>query len=47
MIEFLFQVTLLASVRAKAQTQAEAELNLRATLEASEANLEMLDDTRA
>jgi hypothetical protein len=45
MMEFLFQVTLLASIRVKAETQAEAELKLRAALEASEANLGMLDDT--
>jgi hypothetical protein len=45
MMEFLFQVTLLASIRVKATTQAEAELKLRAALEASEANLGTLDDT--
>jgi hypothetical protein len=45
MMEFLFQVTLLASIRVKAETQAEAELELNAALEASEANLGMLDDT--
>jgi hypothetical protein len=45
MMEFLFQVTLLTSIRVKADTQAEAELKLRAALEASEANLGMLDDT--
>jgi hypothetical protein len=44
MMEFLLQVTLLASIRVKAETQAEAELKLRAALEASEANLGMLDD---
>ena len=43
-MESLFQVTLLASVRVKAETQAEAELKLRSALEASEANLGMLDD---
>ena len=45
MMEFLFQVTLLASIRVKAETQAEAELKLRSAVEASEANLGMLDDT--
>jgi hypothetical protein len=45
MREFTFQATLLASIRVKAETQAEAELKLRAALEASEANLGMLDDT--
>ena len=45
MTEFLFQITLLASIRAKAETQAGAELKLRAALEGSEANLGMLDDT--
>jgi len=45
MREFLFQVTLLASIRVKAETEAEAELKLRAALDASEANLGMLDDT--
>ena len=45
MMEFLFQVTLLASIRVKAETQAEAELKLRSAMEASEANLGMLDDT--
>ena len=44
MMEFLFQVTLLASIRVKAETQAEAEPKLRSALEASEANLGMLDD---
>jgi hypothetical protein len=43
-MEFLFQVTLLASIRVKAETQVEAELKLRGALEASEANLGMLDD---
>ena len=38
MMEFLFQVTLLASIRAEAVTQAEAELKLRSALEASGAN---------
>ena len=44
MTEFLFQVTLLASIRVKAETQSEAELKLRVALEASEANLGILDD---
>jgi hypothetical protein len=43
-MEFLFQVTLLAPIRVEAETQAEAELKLRTALEASEANLGMLDD---
>ena len=45
MMEFLFQVTLLASIPVKAETQGEAELKLRSALEASAANLGMLDDT--
>ncbi len=45
MTEFTFQATLLASIRVKANTQAEAELNLRAALEASDANLGILDHT--
>jgi hypothetical protein len=45
MMEFTFQATLLASIRVKADTEAEAELKLRAALMASEANLGMLDDT--
>jgi hypothetical protein len=44
MTEFTFQVTLLASIRVKAETQAEAEQKLRAALMASDANLGMLDD---
>jgi hypothetical protein len=44
MREFTFQATLLASIRVKAETQAEAELKLRAALEGSDANLGMLDD---
>jgi len=44
MTEFTFQATLLASIRVKAETQAEAEQKLRAALEASEANLGTLDD---
>jgi hypothetical protein len=45
MTEYTFQATLLASIRVKAETQAEAELKLRVALEASEANLGILDDT--
>jgi hypothetical protein len=45
MTEFTFQATLLASIRVKADTEAEAEQKLRAALMASEANLGMLDDT--
>ena len=44
MREFLFHATLLASIRVKAETQAEAELRLRETLSASDANLGRLDD---
>ena len=44
MREFLFHATLLASIRVKAETQAEAELKLREALSASDANLGMLDD---
>jgi len=44
MREFLFQATLLASIRVRAETQAEAELKLREALSASDANLGMLDD---
>jgi hypothetical protein len=44
MTEFTFQATLLASIRVKAETQAEAELKLRTALEGSDANLGMLDD---
>jgi hypothetical protein len=44
MKEFTFHATLLASIRVKAKTQAEAELKLRAALEGSDANLGMLDD---
>jgi hypothetical protein len=43
MTEFTFQATLLASIRVMANTQAEAELKVRAALEASDANLGMLD----
>jgi hypothetical protein len=41
MREFTFQATLLSSIRVKAETQAEAELKLRAALEASEVSLGM------
>jgi hypothetical protein len=44
MKEFTFQATLLASIRVKAETQAEAEQKLRTALEGSETNLGMLDD---
>ena len=44
MTEFTFQATLLASIRVKAETQAEAELKLRAALEGSDSNFGMLDD---
>jgi hypothetical protein len=44
MTEFTFQATLLASIRVMADTQAEAELKVRAALEASDANLGTLDD---
>jgi hypothetical protein len=44
MREFTFQATLLASIRVKADTRAEAELKVRAALEASDVNLGMLDD---
>jgi hypothetical protein len=44
MKEFTFQATLLASIRVKAETRAEAEQKLRVALAASDANLGMLDD---
>ena len=44
MREFTFQATLIASIRVKAETRAEAEQKLRAALAASDANLGMLDD---
>jgi len=44
MREFTFQATLLASIRVKAETRAEAEQKLRVALAASDANLGMLDD---
>jgi hypothetical protein len=42
--EFTLQATLIATIRVKAETKAEAEQKLRAALEASDANLGMLDD---
>ena len=44
MIEFTLQATLIATIRVKAETRVEAERKLRAALEASDANLGMLDD---
>ena len=44
MIEFTLQATLIATIRVTAETRAEAERKLRAALEASDANLGMLDD---
>ena len=44
MREFTFQATLVASVRVKAKTRAEAEGKLRQALGATDANLGMLDD---
>ena len=44
MREFTLQATLIATIRVKAETRAEAERKLRAALEASDANLGMLDD---
>jgi hypothetical protein len=43
MTEFTFQATLLASIRVRAETQAEAERKLRAALEAADATLGRLD----
>ena len=43
MTEFTFQVTLIASIRVKAATTADAEHKLREALAASDANLGMLD----
>ena len=43
MKEFTFQATLLASIRVKAKTQAEAELKFRTAPEGSDANLGILD----
>jgi hypothetical protein len=44
MKEFTLQATLIATIRVKAETRAEAEQKLRAALEASDANLGMLDE---
>ena len=44
MREFTLQATLVATIRVKAETRAEAEQKLRAALEASDANLGTLDD---
>jgi hypothetical protein len=44
MKEFTFQVTLIASIRVKAETSAQAEHKLRQELAATDANLGMLDD---
>jgi hypothetical protein len=44
MTEYTFQVTLIASIRVKAETAADAEHKLREALAASDANLGMLDD---
>ena len=44
MREFTLQATLIATIRVKAETRAEAEQKLRAALAASDANLGMLDD---
>ncbi len=44
MTEFTFQVTLIASIRVKAETITDAEHKLREALAASDANLGMLDD---
>jgi hypothetical protein len=43
MKEFTLQATLIATIRVKAETRGEAEQKLRAALEASDANLGMLD----
>jgi hypothetical protein len=42
--EYTFQATLLASIRVKAETRAEAKQKLRVALAVSDANLGMLDD---
>jgi hypothetical protein len=42
--EYTFQATLLASIRVKAETSAEAKQKLRVALAVSDANLGMLDD---
>ena len=44
MREFTLQATLIATIRVKAETRAEAEQKLRSVLAASDANLGMLDD---
>ena len=44
MKEFTLQATLIATIRVKAETRAEAEQKLRAVLEASDANLGTSDD---
>ena len=44
MKEYTFQATLLASIRVKAETRAEAKQKLRVALAVSDANLGMLDD---
>jgi hypothetical protein len=43
-MEFTFQVTLIASIPVKAETRVQAEQKLREALEASDANLGMLDN---
>ena len=45
MKEYTLQATLLASIRVKAKTSAEAEQKLHTALAVSDANLGMLDDT--
>jgi hypothetical protein len=42
--EYTFQATLLASIRVKAETSAEAKQKLRVAPAVSDANLGMLDD---
>jgi hypothetical protein len=44
MTEFTFQVTLIASIRVKAGTRAQAEHKLREGLAVSDANLGVIDD---
>jgi hypothetical protein len=43
-MEFTFQATLIASILVKAETRVKAEQKLREALEASDANLGMLDN---
>jgi hypothetical protein len=43
-MEFTFQATLIASIPVKAETRVQAEQKLREALEASDANLGMLDN---